>query len=104
MPKASASKSSSAKKSSSKASIKKFPSKKKKPSLKKLPYHSLRQFQGTVRDEIRNLHDATEGFVRLAVNKAIEHDNVEKIEKHVLEIGKNIDELEEMLFKLSLKK
>ena len=100
MPKASASKSSSEKKDVPKKSS----SKKRSPSLKKLPYHSLRQFQGTVRDEIRNLHDATEGFVRLAVNKAVKNDGVEKIEKHVLEIGRNIDELEEMLFKLSLKK
>ncbi|MFT4307749.1 MAG: hypothetical protein ACMXYM_00065 [Candidatus Woesearchaeota archaeon] len=64
---------------------------------------ALRSFQKGVRSEIDRLHHATEHFVRTATHHAKSKDHLEALEEHVLEIGRNIDELEEMLFNLHLK-
>jgi hypothetical protein len=64
---------------------------------------ALRDFQRGVRSEIDRLHDATEQFVRTATHHAKSRDHLEALEEHVLQIGKNIDELEDMLFTLHLK-
>lgn len=69
----------------------------------KLAKHALRDFQTSVRTEIDTLHDATERFVRTATHHAKSKDHLDQLGEHVLEIGKNIDELENMLFSLHLK-
>ena len=64
---------------------------------------ALRDFQKGVRSEIDRLHNATEHFVRTATRNAKSKDHLDLLGEHVLEIGKNIDELEDMLFSLHLK-
>lgn len=71
--------------------------------MAKLAKHALRDFQKSVRSEIDTLHNATERFVRTAAHHAKSPDHLDELGKHVLEIGKNIDELENMLFSLHLK-
>ena len=65
--------------------------------MAKLPYESLTEFQRAVDEEIDRLHRATEKFVRIAARKAAKTGDIRKIERNVLKIGKNIDELETML-------
>lgn len=69
----------------------------------KRAHDALQDFQRSVRTEIGTLHDATERFVRVAAHHARSKDHIDAIGEHVLEIGKNIDELEDMLFSLRLK-
>jgi len=68
------------------------------------PYHELNLYQKKMREEIQKLHHATETFVRVAVKKSIKKNTVNDIEKHILDIGKNIDELEDILHEISKRK
>ncbi|MFT4308910.1 MAG: hypothetical protein ACMXYL_00275 [Candidatus Woesearchaeota archaeon] len=65
------------------------------------PYSDLTFYQKKMREEIRKLHDATETFVRIAVNKTAKENKIHEIEEHILEIGRNIDELEDLLHDIS---
>ena len=68
------------------------------------PYHELNLYQKKMRDEKQKLHHDTETFVRVAVKKSIKKNTVHDIEKHILDIGKNIDELEDILHGISKRK
>ena len=91
----------------SKSTAKKKDSTKKKVVKKEnhpKPYHELNLYQKMMREEIQKLHHATETFVRVAVNKSIKKNTVHNIEKHILDIGQNIDELEDILHEISKRK
>jgi 4-hydroxy-3-methylbut-2-en-1-yl diphosphate synthase IspG/GcpE len=84
-------------------SKKKSPHKNDKDSHPK-PYSNLTLYQKMMREEIQKLHHATETFVRVAVNKSSKSRTLHNVEEHIIEIGKNIDELEDLLHELSKRK
>lgn len=68
------------------------------------PYSNLTLYQKKMRQEIQKLHHATETFVKIAVNKSVRSNTIHDIEKHILDIGRNIDELEDILHDISKRK